>query len=1270
MAQEGGNDDREDEEITKVASNGKLSNPDAEAQDDASEEEEEEEEPRLKYASLTRHLRSVYRNGDSTSAFLVAGDKMLVGTHNGHISIRSFRAHQASITSVSVSPFPPPLAATKVEGHHQKPAHKTKAPTPSAPRNAKDSPQSKNTQQPPVPLIPSNAIFIASSSIDGHVFVTSLTDPKDVQLRNFGRPLHAVALSPEFKSDRSYLSGGRAGSLVLTVGGQTGTKSDATTTGAAASASGWLGSIGLGSNTGKDQVLHSGEGAISCIKWSLSGKYVVWVNEHGIKFMRSNLHLESMESDLAWKRMKHIDHPNRPGWDELAGIWKAHVEWIDEAGLESDELFPTKSPNDGVAEPADIERLRMTQKSRTIEKLVVGWSGTIWIVNVHPAGAKTAKAPAQDRAGLVELITILRMDCIISGISLYTPKLLLILAYVTPEEDTTQKTTKRGLSRRQNASQPEMRIVDVTTKKEVSVADTLHITRYESLSATDYHLSVLPAIRMRTNTANQRGTLEAIGGGIEAIGGGIWDATMYPTKLFSSSASVRSRDSTSPSKTGSEANAITDLKAAQIKYPKAFQTQEPKTTQLEDSPDPSILTHGMKIFIQSPYDCIIATKPTLPDHFIWLDSHARYEEAWNLLDRSPEAAATAPEDRLSDRSPSTPTDNSLSDFFADDQSLVAPSEKQTIQLRAKKEKIRVGERWVDQLVTTQDWEIAGKICGQVLGTPSAWERWIRVFAQADKFDDITPFVPYDHDQGPLSRPVYELILGHYVSQDIPQFCDLLRRWPPELFDVDSIIETIHGKFKSGEISEDSVEDNEAGRDWRLLMESLARLYLAVGRPRKALRCYIRLQDADAAMSLISETHLVEAVADDIPGFILLRVSKDQQRTASLSDLAELTLEPIRLLVTEAHRGVVLPESVIHQLNSRYSTPNPYLFFYFRALWHGDTSTDQTTSRSTPKEERLLVQEGKNLVSDYADTAVALFAEYDRDLLMTFLKASQSYTLSSASKICEQRNYTPELVYLLSKEGRTAQALRLIIDSIGDVSQAIQFAKEQHDPALWDDLIEESMDKPSFITGLLKEVGTSIDPLNLIQRIPSGLEVQGLKDGLQHILREFEVQESISRGAARVLRGEINRAMQSRSSGLRKGIRFSVAAHSKGKKQATNAGPKEIKAKDIKPGHCAGCGDAINDRDSHQAYLIAFPCEPHPHTFHLSCLLRHAFPPGTEPPSILREFLEPSDPDDDDDWAEHAWDRSVGPKVDRARLIGTVLGKGCPLEGEAGEGEES
>jgi hypothetical protein len=47
--------------------------------DDEEEEDDEgqDEEPKLKYSRLTGSLGAVYRAGDSSSAFLVAGDKMV-----------------------------------------------------------------------------------------------------------------------------------------------------------------------------------------------------------------------------------------------------------------------------------------------------------------------------------------------------------------------------------------------------------------------------------------------------------------------------------------------------------------------------------------------------------------------------------------------------------------------------------------------------------------------------------------------------------------------------------------------------------------------------------------------------------------------------------------------------------------------------------------------------------------------------------------------------------------------------------------------------------------------------------------------------------------------------------------------------------------------------------------------------------------------------------------------------------------------------------------
>lgn len=80
-------DDDVDSKAAKSIRNG-VPVLESDGEEEGDEEEEEEEEPRLEYASITKKLAAVYRNGDATSTFLVAGDKMvrLSGRdiHRGH----------------------------------------------------------------------------------------------------------------------------------------------------------------------------------------------------------------------------------------------------------------------------------------------------------------------------------------------------------------------------------------------------------------------------------------------------------------------------------------------------------------------------------------------------------------------------------------------------------------------------------------------------------------------------------------------------------------------------------------------------------------------------------------------------------------------------------------------------------------------------------------------------------------------------------------------------------------------------------------------------------------------------------------------------------------------------------------------------------------------------------------------------------------------------------------------------------------------------------
>jgi hypothetical protein len=576
----------------------------------------------------------------------------------------------------------------------------------------------------------------------------------------------------------------------------------------------------------------------------------------------------------------------------------------------------------------------------------------------------------------------------------------------------------------------------------------------------------------------------------------------------------------------------------------------------------------------------------------WLELRKKYEEAWNLVDQHPEAANSVV-DRAEGQSEMIKSQTSLAEFFADDTSSVTTVGRSANTIAAK-EKRRLGEHWIEQLVGKNEWTKAAEVCGKVLDTTSRWEHWVWRFVKDGRFDEITPYVPVDLPS-PLPSMVYEVLLGHYVSRDRSRFKDLLDQWPIVLFDVSSIISAIEGQLKSDVVKPGS-------RDWQILMDGLAKLCLADGRHREALRCYIRLQDAEAALNLIRDYRLADAVSDDVLGFILLRVSKQQLDEAPVAELEAATAEPIKILVREAYNGIVQPETVVSQLQS--ATGRLYLYLYMRALWHGEehpSGTEKPHLRGRGRHardvaEKLAADEGKTLVEPFADMTLELFADYDRPLLMEFLQSSTAYEFDKACTICETRHFTPELIYLLSKTGQTKRALNLILSDLHDVPQAIAFAKSQEDPDLWEDLLSYSMDKPSFIHALLTEAGTSIDPIKLVRRIPSGLEIEGLREGLVRMLRDHDIQDSISQGAAKVLQSEVAVGMDALRRGQRRGIKFDIcASHSaQASPKALDARKKDVdsvvvdngglengveataKPASLEPGRCGGCLRAFHE----------------------------------------------------------------------------------------------
>lgn len=585
------------------------------------------------------------------------------------------------------------------------------------------------------------------------------------------------------------------------------------------------------------------------------------------------------------------------------------------------------------------------------------------------------------------------MDCIISGISLYTPNLLLVLAYCLPDdgdEEGRENSKSRGhrsklstassssepsggIRRRQNNQPPELRLIDLTSQAEVD-KDGLSVSRFERLSSNDYHMAILPARNAASAVASSRGMLEAFAG----LGSDMWNAAVNPRSLFSSGASVTSRDSND----GASGSKVSDNIPGGMRA--ALRSGS-------HTVHPNLARPGVKIFIHSPYDCILATKRDLGDHLAWLLEREEYQKAWELVDEHPELMTSA--EKLVDLLPPLTPDKSQatqsSDEFYEDATPTIDAASKVFNSNAEREKRRIGELWVKELVEAGDWERAGQVCGKVLGTSDRWEKWVWTFAGAKKLDYVASYIPTELMHPPIPRTIYEIVLGHYLQTDKPRFRELLERWPTELFDIKTITTALENQLDYRDVREDSVEDGEKGRDWRIVMESLAKLHEANGRHREALRCYIKLQDADSAMRLIRDSHLTDAVADDIPSFISLRVPDGRVGQMTMSDLEEATSEAITLLVDEAQHGLVKPEVVVSQLQEKEL--NLYLFFYFRGLWNGEGVEEHIGEYRD-----RLVSESKALLEVFADLVVHVFATYDRSLLMEFLRWSTAYSFETVS----------------------------------------------------------------------------------------------------------------------------------------------------------------------------------------------------------------------------------------------------------------------------------
>ncbi|KAF9186758.1 Vacuolar protein sorting-associated protein 41 [Haplosporangium sp. Z 767] len=461
-------------------------------------------------------------------------------------------------------------------------------------------------------------------------------------------------------------------------------------------------------------------------------------------------------------------------------------------------------------------------------------------------------------------------------------------------------------------------------------------------------------------------------------------------------------------------------------------------------------------YIGSPKDLVVAKERDLDDHIEWLMERERYEEA-----------------------------------------LGHAREAQIYGGSKKFNASEIGQKYLGWLLEQEEYDKAAAQCPSILGSDAElWEHWIYAFAEARQLKAIAGYIPFKEPT--LSDTIYELILAYFLMHDHQSLFKTVKSFPPGLYNIQNVIVAVEDRLKQD-------------KDNVLLMESLAELYTRDGRADRALEYFLRLRRPNV-FDLIREHDLFSAVRDkavllmDFDQYLYDKTMKEkadaqalesekpkdvttEEQTPQPSAEEELTKGPAVQLMVQ-HTEEIPIKRVVPQLKSQPRL----LHIYLDALFIRDP----------------------HLGFEFHNLQVELYAAYAPGKLIDFLRASNYYSLEKAYHTCEQRDLVPEMVFLLGRMGNNKKALMLIIERLGDVERAINFAKEQNDDDLWEDLLKYSMDKPHFIRGLLQNVGTEIDPIRLIRRIPNGLEIPDLRPALMKILQDFNLQMSLREGCRRIL----------------------------------------------------------------------------------------------------------------------------------------------------------
>ncbi|XP_043069862.1 vacuolar protein sorting-associated protein 41 homolog isoform X2 [Drosophila bipectinata] len=356
--------------------------------------------------------------------------------------------------------------------------------------------------------------------------------------------------------------------------------------------------------------------------------------------------------------------------------------------------------------------------------------------------------------------------------------------------------------------------------------------------------------------------------------------------------------------------------------------------------------------------------------------------------------------------------------------------------------LTIAKLYINYLLASKEYETAAKQCQLRLGNnKSLWEEAVCKFIRCQQLRSVSAYLPTS-ENCELGPHVYEMVLFEFLELDAQGFLNLIKKWPSRLYNSQRVIDAVKAKFKDA-------NDNE-------LLESLALLYSYQGDYERALPIYIKLKNKDV-FELIRCYELYNVLSK----FIVPLIELDREQA-------------FKILLD---KNKIQPEVVVHQLEGKQE----YLYWYLDCLLNIDSN------------------------NEFQHKLVFLYAKYNRDKLLPFLRRSNKYVIQKALAICDKEKFNEERVYLLGCMGEAAKALNIIIHDMKNIQVAIEFCKDHKDNDLWSLLIDESINKPEIVTTLLDDY---VNPEVVVRKIKLGQKIPNLRKSVVKLLCHYNLQKEL------------------------------------------------------------------------------------------------------------------------------------------------------------------